>query len=88
MVHWVQGGETNLANTLLLCRRHHRFVHEHGHAIRDGAFVDGQGHVVPPQGSRPRRTFDLDWPGVSAESNQPGWDGERVDYELCVDAVA
>ena len=28
MKHWADGGETNLRNTVLLCRRHHRTVHE------------------------------------------------------------
>lgn len=28
MKHWADGGETSLRNTLLLCRRHHRAVHE------------------------------------------------------------
>jgi hypothetical protein len=27
-VHWVDGGETDLDNCVLLCKRHHRMVHE------------------------------------------------------------
>jgi len=30
LVHWIHGGETNLGNLILLCRRHHRMVHEGG----------------------------------------------------------
>ena len=30
LVHWAEGGETNLDNLVLLCRRHHRMVHEGG----------------------------------------------------------
>ena len=85
--HWIEGGETSLANTMLLCRFHHRFVHEHGYSIVEGHFLDERGNVVPAQGPRPRRKFELEWPGVSAESNAPGWDGEPVRYEWCVDAV-
>ncbi len=30
IVPWAKGGATRLANLMLLCRRHHRIVHEHG----------------------------------------------------------
>lgn len=30
IVHWADGGPTALTNLVLLCRRHHRHVHEHG----------------------------------------------------------
>ena len=31
--HWADGGETSLRNLVLLCRRHHRRVHEDGWKI-------------------------------------------------------
>src|SRR5207249_11862238 len=30
LVHWIEGGETNLDNCVLLCKRHHRLVHGGG----------------------------------------------------------
>ena len=97
--HWLNGGETSLGNTVLLCRRHHRCVHEGGFSLeRVGAalvFRDPRGQVVPAQGPRWEVAVDLAevagaWCGepVTAEVNAPGWDGERVDYDLCVSALA
>jgi hypothetical protein len=55
--HWVDGGPTSLENLILLCRRHHRVVHEGGFTVRqvtDGGvvFFDRQGwelRIAPPQ---------------------------------------
>src|SRR5207247_8945467 len=32
--HWAQGGPTTLLNLVLLCRRHHRSVHEDGFQLQ------------------------------------------------------
>jgi len=33
IVHWSAGGETKLDNLILLCRRHHRYLHEFGYVV-------------------------------------------------------
>jgi hypothetical protein len=56
--HWADGGPTSLDNLILLCRRHHRAVHEEGFTVvraGDGAPVfyrpDGTRVEVAPLGS-------------------------------------
>ncbi|TVR61881.1 MAG: HNH endonuclease [Gemmatimonadales bacterium] len=34
IVHWSDGGETKLSNLVLLCRFHHRAVHEEGFSVK------------------------------------------------------
>ena len=51
IVHWADGGETKLENTLLLCRLHHRRVHEGGYRVcsdRNGqvAFFTPKGNAL------------------------------------------
>ena len=31
--HWIDGGPTNLDNLVLLCHRHHHFLHQHGYKM-------------------------------------------------------
>ena len=46
--HWAQGGPTTLANLALLCRRHHRAVHEEGYQVERQP--DGELHFRRPNG--------------------------------------
>ena len=46
--HWADGGETSLRNTVLLCRRHHRTVHEG--RVKVGTSPDGTVLFFTPKG--------------------------------------
>ncbi len=46
--HWARGGTTAIDNLVLLCRRHHRAVHEEGFRVTLGD--DGEAHFVRPDG--------------------------------------
>jgi hypothetical protein len=49
--HWLDGGPTDLANLVLLCRAHHRAVHDGGWQLTRAP--DGRLTATPPQ--RPHR---------------------------------
>jgi hypothetical protein len=61
VTHWADGGETKLDNLVLLCRHHHRLLHEEGWSMQWW----GQGRPVffDPRGGT---HFDgrWTWPGV------------------------
>jgi hypothetical protein len=89
--HWARGGQTTVDNLVLLCRRHHRLVHEGGYAIDDRMrFYDPWGRHIPPVRRPP--------PGDAGEllrfnsaaigpSSCASGDGDPMDLELAVDAL-
>ena len=95
--HWADGGETKLDNLVLLCTRHHRFVHEYGYRVDfddqgEPRFFDPKGrraHDVPPRLTRDDLGYE--WVlhhnkdfGITADSQQPQWDGQTVPYDEIV----
>ncbi len=79
--HWADGGETSLANTVLLCRRHHRLVHEEGHRVvsdRNGRVVFFDSRGKPIATSSPPTRIAADPLGTLIERNRargvaPDW---------------
>ena len=66
--HWAAGGATRLDNLLLLCRRHHRAVHEEGFTVEllnngdgDARFFRPDGQPFPEAPQAPR------WAGAALE---------------------
>jgi len=99
IVHWARGGETSLSNLCLLCRFHHRAVHEGGYGLRRSAggtlvFTTPTGDVIPPAPEHDRPVV-LDVEAVNRHlgvviTSQTGaclWGGERLDLGLAVDAL-
>jgi len=97
--HWSSGGPTALSNLALLCRRHHRAVHEDGYRIDrepDGALLfrrpDGRAlpHVPPPPAvpADPvhslRTQHEARGLHLHARTTCPSWLGERVDVRWAI----
>jgi hypothetical protein len=95
--HWADGGETGMNNLVLLCRRHHRMVHEEGFAVHPQAdglicFTDPSGSRLPEAGdtrfrgnvfalSAANRRSGL---GITPETGECCWQGERMDDDMAV----
>ena len=100
--HWADGGRTALDNLVLLCRRHHRAVHEEGFRVTldaDGGvqFVGPDGRPLPEAPPAPawagpalQPTNDgLSAAGIEidADTATPSWRGERLDLDYAMSVL-
>jgi 5-methylcytosine-specific restriction endonuclease McrA len=100
--HWAQGGPTTLTNLVLLCRRHHRTVHEEGYQVTRGPdgtlrFRRPDGREVPdvpPPAAVPadptgalRTCHDAQGLRLNARTACPGWLGERLDVGWAINVL-
>jgi hypothetical protein len=100
--HWAHGGPTTLSNLALLCRRHHRAVHEEGFQVARGPdgtlqFRRPNGHPLP-EVSVPasvlvdpvkalRASHDARGLRISARTACPSWLGERLNVGYAIDVL-
>ena len=94
--HWSQGGETKLSNLILLCGRHHRFLHEGGYSLvmlanAELEFRDPWGNPIahvprPPPGDHDRLLEKNDYLEIDERTCECG-DGDRMDLDLAVAAL-
>ena len=103
VVHWAEGGVTALDNLVLLCRRHHRLLHEGGYTA--GRDVEGALRFVRPNGyplecvpALPRWTASTAPLGPTGDRlaaagieigphTAPLWDGTPFNVGVVIDAL-
>jgi 5-methylcytosine-specific restriction endonuclease McrA len=100
--HWAQGGPTTLSNLTLLCRRHHRAVHEEGYQVErqpngELQFLRPDGRLLPEVPGAPgvpgdpaealRQRHDAQGLALDARSAMSGWLGERLDVGYAIDVL-
>src|SRR5438094_6636147 len=100
--HWAQGGPTTLSNLAVLCRRHHRAVHEEGYQV--DRLPDGQlrfrrpdGQLLPEAPRSPevagdpvqavRARNEAQGLVLHARTAMPGWMGERLNVAWAIDVL-
>ena len=102
VVHWADGGETQLSNLVLCCRFHHRALHEEGfQVVADAA---GQFRFLRPDGvPLPAEPPAACWEGaplaptdarlaaagvsIGPHTATPDWYGESLDLTAALDVL-
>jgi hypothetical protein len=100
--HWAQGGPTTLSNLALLCRRHHRAVHEEGFRLErqpEGAlvFYRPNGWVLPHVPAAPavpgdpvgevQKESTANGLQIDPHTLKPLWSGETFDPGWAIDVL-
>ena len=97
--HWADGGRTALENLVLLCRRHHRAVHEERFRVAidaagDIQFLRPDGRPLPEAPPAPAWAGPALQPtndglaaagiAIDADTATPSWRGERLDLDYAM----
>jgi Domain of unknown function (DUF222)/HNH endonuclease len=100
--HWAKGGPTTLSNLAMLCRRHHRSVHEEGYRVErqpDGELMfrrpdGGLLPDVPPPSAIPsdpvqalRARNEAAGLHLHARTACPGWLGESLNVGWAISVL-
>jgi hypothetical protein len=97
VVHWLDGGRTDLANLVLLCEAHHQSHHhdEYGIEITGGGFEfwrrDGRSmpdRINPAEFITTDGRLEDEHPDIAAEAATPNWDGQRLDRDYAISVFA
>jgi hypothetical protein len=97
--HWADGGKTSLDNLILLCRKHHRLLHEGGCTLEydpdgDVRFRNRHGVVIapvprPPPSNREALRDQNRTKGLTIDNRTcRNGTGDRMDLSLTVDALS
>jgi hypothetical protein len=91
VIFWRNGGSTDLSNLVLLCTRHHRYLHQNGTqlTLRDDRTLDVRTadgtpllhHLTPPSASAEAL------PHIAPEAITSKWGGESMDLGYVVSVL-
>ena len=90
--HWANGGRTELANLISLCKYHHMLVHDRGYLIATGpggtfSFYRPDGTLLPPSPALPSPEGPLGGchdADITPETIIPPWYGERLNLDEAI----